>query len=253
MKFLEPMWIAICTYSVLPAPIFDWNKENMRYSLCFFPVVGVVIGIAMYLWYLLACALNASGVIFAAIAAIIPILITGGIHMDGYMDTVDALSSHQSRERKLEILKDSHCGAFAVIYCCVYFVAVVGFLWELYSRGVVPAICIGYVISRACSGWCAVTMKNARGSGMLAAFTEPAEGKKAKIALLGVGILAMAAECALFFPVGIGTGAFAILTVIWYRRKTMKEFGGVTGDTSGFFLQVCELMMLLGTWIGSYL
>ena len=49
-------------------------------------------------------------------AAALPLLVTGGIHADGFCDTVDALSSHAEREKMLEILKDSHCGAFAVIF-----------------------------------------------------------------------------------------------------------------------------------------
>ena len=55
-----------------------------------------------------------------------PVAVTGGIHLDGYADTSDALSSYGDREKKLEILKDSHCGAFAVIRLCSYFVAYFG-------------------------------------------------------------------------------------------------------------------------------
>ncbi len=55
--------------------------------------------------------------------ALIPVWITGGIHLDGYADTCDALSSYGDREKKLEILKDPHCGAFAVIRLCSYFLA----------------------------------------------------------------------------------------------------------------------------------
>ena len=56
-------------------------------------------------------------------AVLIPVLVTGGIHLDGLLDTADALSSWQTRERRLEILKDSHAGAFAIIVCCGYFLA----------------------------------------------------------------------------------------------------------------------------------
>ena len=59
----------------------------------------------------------------AAGFALIPVWITGGIHLDGYADTCDALSSYGDREKKLEILKDPHCGAFAVIRLCSYFLA----------------------------------------------------------------------------------------------------------------------------------
>ena len=253
MRYLEPMWIAVSTYSVLPAPVFPWNQDNMRYSICFFPVVGVVIGALMGGWYALATCLQMSAVLFSAAAVALPILISGGIHMDGFLDTVDALSSHQSRERKLEILKDSHCGAFAVIYCCVYVLAGFGFFYEVYGRGEVYSLCLGFVISRCLSGLCAVTMKNARGSGMLASFTQSADRKKAAW-ILGAGAAVFAGlEVFLFGAAGACVIAAAALTVVWYRRLANKEFGGATGDTSGFFLQMCELTILVGAWIGSML
>ena len=52
-----------------------------------------------------------------------------GIHLDGYADTIDAISSYGDREKKLQILKDPHTGAFAVIGLCVYFTAVLA-LWS---------------------------------------------------------------------------------------------------------------------------
>ena len=51
----------------------------------------------------------------AVILTVIPVFVTGGIHVDGLLDTSDALSSWQERTRRLEILKDSHAGAFAII------------------------------------------------------------------------------------------------------------------------------------------
>lgn len=253
MKALEPVWIALCTYSVLPVPVLDWNEDNMRYSICWFPLVGVAVALLSWLWLWLAGALDVSASFFAAIAVVIPILITGGIHMDGFMDTVDAISSHKSREQKLEILKDSHCGAFAVIYCGVYFLLSYGVTREVYFRGAFAAIPVGYVISRGLSGFCALTLKNARGSGMLAAFTQPVQGKIARIVLGFTSAAAMLLEILLFRLTGACVVLSAVGTVLWYRKKTLREFGGVTGDTSGFFLQMCELMMLFGAWIGSFL
>ena len=60
------------------------------------------------------------------VLVIVPVVITGGIHVDGLLDTSDALSSWRDREKRLEILKDSHAGAFAVITACVYFMAFYG-------------------------------------------------------------------------------------------------------------------------------
>ena len=133
MFLFESFLVALSTYSIIPVPQFEWNEKNMKYSICFFPAVGVLCGVLLYLWDQCCQKLGIESFFFALIATVIPVLITGGIHLDGYMDTVDALSSHQSQERKLEILKDPHCGAFSVIYCIVYFLLNVGFLSELYQ------------------------------------------------------------------------------------------------------------------------
>ena len=120
-NILESMIITFSMYSKIPMPNIDWKKENMKYAMCFFPLVGLVIGIIMAAWMYLAKFLAIGSILFAGIATIIPVIITGGIHIDGFCDTVDARSSHQSREKKLEILKDPHIGAFALIYCVVNF------------------------------------------------------------------------------------------------------------------------------------
>lgn len=225
----------------------------MRYALYFLPVVGAICGGVLAVWYGLCRVLACSAALFAAGSACIPLLVTGGIHMDGYMDTVDALASHQSRERKLEIMKDPSCGAFAVIYCGAYLLLNVGFAYELYRDGAALLLCPVYVLSRALSAWNAVTMPSARRSGMLNAYTQHAEkrGGAAVMLLVAVGVglgMIWAAPAA-----GV-CGVLAACAALWgYRRMAMREFGGVTGDTAGFFLQSCELCCLLGLWLGGKL
>ena len=119
MIVLQTMAVAFAMFSALPVPQFTWNSKNMRYALCAFPLIGGVIGA---LWSFCG-ALPLPDMIRAGGFCLIPVLVTGGIHLDGYADTSDALSSYGDREKKLEILKDPHCGAFAVIRLCTYFLA----------------------------------------------------------------------------------------------------------------------------------
>ena len=112
--------IAFATWSRLPTPRADWDERSLRYAVCFFPLIGVVIGALEYGWLLLAGLLGCPAVLRGAVAAALPLLVTGGIHADGFCDTVDALSSHADREKMLAILKDSHCGAFAVIFFALW-------------------------------------------------------------------------------------------------------------------------------------
>ena len=253
MILFESLLVALSTYSVVPVPQFEWNDRNMKYAICFFPTVGILCGLALWGWSALADLLGISGFFFAMVATCLPLLITGGIHMDGYMDTVDALASHQSRERKLEILKDPNCGAFAVIYCGAYLLIYAGLAYELFEARYISVFCPMFIISRSLSALCAVNMPNARKFGMLCAYTKNTERQVATISLIII-LLISGIITVLISPVVGGVAVlFAILSVLVYRTMAMKQFGGVTGDTSGFFLQICELACLFGAWIGVHL
>ena len=251
MTFIKALLIAVSTYSALPVPQFEWSGRSMRYSVCFFPAVGLLCGAVLWGWSLLCAAVGAGALVFASVAVCLPLLISGGIHMDGYMDTVDALSARTDRARRLEILKDPHCGAFAVIYCGIYLLLSLGLFAELYRLGRVAAYCPIYVFSRALSAFCALRLPNARGSGMLHAYTEKA-AKGVSYAALAVTAVCAAAACVLISPsCGAAAAAAALLVLPLYRRLALRSFGGVTGDTAGFFLQLCELAALLGAWLGA--
>lgn len=242
--------MALSTYSAIPMPQFEWNRDNMKYAICFFPAVGILCGGALAVWCWAGSALGFSGVLFAAFAVILPLLVTGGIHMDGFMDTMDALSSHLSRERKLEILKDPHCGAFAVIWCGAYLLGSFAVFCELWGMGLVYVCCPAFVLSRALSAFCAVTMPNAKKTGMLCAFTKDAEKNKAAVSMMLLALLA-AAGMVLISPVSGALGvALGVAAMLRYQAVAKKEFGGATGDTAGFLLQVCELSAFAGILIG---
>lgn len=239
MKLLHSMAVAFSMYSRLPVPAVPWTAENMAWSLCCFPAVGLVIAVLFLAWCALCQWLELGQMVFAAGALLLPILITGGIHLDGFCDTCDALGSHQERRRKLEIMKDPHAGAFAVIGCVCYLIAVFA-LWcrvepeggDRWALALIP------VLSRLLSAYGAVTLPNARGSGLLAAFTEAAHLRQCRRILL-----VMCFFC--FWVVGVaGHGMAAVVTAVllffWYRHMALREFGGITGDLSGWFLQICE-------------
>lgn len=117
MHVIRSLCIAFSTYSRIPVPQVAWTDENRKYSMCFFPLIGAVIGLLLWGWLALCDVLGFGALLRGAVGALLPILVTGGIHMDGFMDTSDALASWQPPEKRLEILKDSHVGAFAVLGC----------------------------------------------------------------------------------------------------------------------------------------
>lgn len=154
--WIDSLWIALSTYSVIPVPQHRWGEQASRCAICFFPVVGLFCGAAQGLWLLFCETFSAGELLYAAVAAVVPLLITGGIHMDGYMDTVDALASWQPRERRLEIMKDSHCGSFAVLYCGGYLLVSAGLFAELYSP---QNWCCRFWVAMCCPGHCRASVR----------------------------------------------------------------------------------------------
>lgn len=253
MKLFSSIWLTISTYSILPTPRIEWRGENMRGAICFLPLVGIFIGGALMLWQWLCIALKAEAALFAAVAAVLPLLLSGGIHMDGFMDTMDALGSRQSRERKLEIMKDPHTGAFAVMCCAAYLLLSFGLYWALYHRAAWWPVALGFILSRALCGLSALTLPNARNGGMLFEFTVQAKTRAAVVIMCALFLLCSAAMMMLNLWPGL-SGTALTAAVFWrYRRMAIKQFGGVTGDTCGFFIQLCELCLLFGVWLGGCL
>ena len=246
--------IAFAMYSRIPMPRIEWESRSMRYALCFFPLVGAVNGISLYLWLLFCAHFGISQVPAATVAVVLPVAVTGGIHLDGFCDTVDALASHQPASRKLEILKDPHIGAFALIGCCVYFLLQFG-AWAQYRFRPETAwiIALGFVLSRSMSGFSVVTFRCAKTSGLAAGFSNAAQKNVVRAAMAGYAFVSAAAMLYLVPLTGGAAVLGAAVVFIWYRRLSMKEFGGITGDLAGWSLQVCELVMLfavvvMGEW-----
>ena len=242
---LKSLAIAFQMYSHIPVPSFEWDERSRRYALCFFPLVGAVIGGIELLWFYLAALLDAPVLIGTAVATSIPFLITGGIHMDGFSDTVDALSSQADMERKLEILKDPNAGAFAIIltslYLLLYFAG-----WSAVSSWIMlDAVCIGFVLSRSLSGLAAVTFKGARKNGMLQSMADAAAKKTTKIFMLVYIALCAAALILLCGWLGLLVICVNELVFLYYRITAYKKFGGITGDLAGWFLQLSELTTIL--------
>lgn len=232
-------------YSRIPMPKIEWNEKNRRYSLCFFPVIGAVIGVLTVLWQMLCEEVCFGSFMFGAVVMLINILVTGGIHLDGFCDTCDARASWGDKEKKLSILKDSHIGAFAAIKLGVYLIVYTAALSELSAFEGALFISFGYVLSRAISGLTAMTFKAAKKDGTLQSFTEPAHKKISVCVLSAFAVISCAAMMCIDLTTGAAVTAAVLLTVIYYHHISYKEFGGITGDLAGWFLQMCELVIAL--------
>lgn len=249
MHILKSMIIAFSMYSKIPMPQFEWKEEDMKYVLCFFPWVGAVIGLCLWAWRLFCDKFTVGNLCYTMIGIAIPLLLTGGFHVDGFMDTMDALHSYQPKERKLEILKDSHIGAFAVIMLAVYGMIYAGAFSEIQNKRLLQIVCAGFMLARVLSGISVVSFPSAKKEGMLYLFKDSAQTYMVKVSLYLQGVLCIGFMLWRSFLAGSVVVAAAFAAFGYYYRRTKKELGGITGDTAGYFVLLCEgsMMLITGT------
>lgn len=239
---LETIIVAFSMFSALPMPQVEWREGNMRYALCAFPLVGAVIGLLCAGWVRLCGWLSLPELLRGAGLCLIPVLLTGGIHLDGYADTCDALASHAGPQRRQEIMKDPHMGAFAAIRLCGYFVASWA-LWTTLPEYDAVAVSLSYCLSRTLSGLAVTRFPLARNTGLAHTFATAADRKRAGT-VLGLMAAALCVGLCCCGPHGTLMAAAALCVMGYYRHMAVKEFGGLSGDLAGWFLQMAELWML---------
>lgn len=215
-------------------------KEYSRGIVCF-PLVGLVMGLltALVWWTVMphVCAL------VAAIAVVIAhIMLTGGLHLDGLADSCDGLFSVRSRERILEIMRDSRIGTNGALALIVAVVLRTALIYQMSADGL-PVLALLIVTPVVGRGMMAVMMYRqayARESGMGNLFIgKISEGR------FGVTLLLMTA---LVLFIGGLSSLFALLVtllfVFGFRRFVASRIGGQTGDTLGAACELSELVFL---------
>lgn len=215
-------------------------KDYSRGIVCF-PLVGLVMGLltALVWWTVMPHV----GALVAAIAVVIAhIMLTGGLHLDGLADSCDGLFSVRSRERILEIMRDSRIGTNGALALIVVVVLRTALIYQMSADGL-PVLALLIVTPVVGRGMMAVMMYRqvyARESGMGNLFIgKISEGR------FGVTLLLMAA---LVLFIGGLSSLFALLVtllfVFGFRRFVASRIGGQTGDTLGAACELSELVFL---------
>lgn len=247
MTALRSIVMAFSMFSHIPMPRIEWDDKSMRYMLAAFPLVGVVIALLLWGWLALCDAVGFGALMRAAGIVVIPIVVTGGFHLDGLADTADALASHAEPQRKREILKDSHLGAFAAIWLGVYLVAYVAFASELLPGATTTlGVCLAPVLSRTMSGIVSSVFPSKASQGLLHTFRD-ASKKRGTLVVLAVFAAACLAYAFVLLPWQVAVAiivAVAVCTIYLYVMS-QRQFEGITGDLSGCYLQLVELAVVI--------
>ncbi|GGJ59890.1 adenosylcobinamide-GDP ribazoletransferase [Anoxybacillus voinovskiensis] len=225
-----------------------WEAKTARWSVRMFPVVGLVVGSVQALVYWLFLQTSVSPLFLALFLLFLAIFLSGGLHADGWMDVSDAFFSYRDKERRLEIMKDSRVGAFAVLSLVFLLSFRFVFLYETIGH-VAPLIFI--VIPFFSRSFMALLLsygKLAKPNGMAAAFRKHVTKSETRfiLLLLSIGTIVVGAT----YPVE--TAALTLGAIFSWRSAQSfydRQFGGITGDMLGAFVEGTEGWLWFLVWL----
>ncbi len=264
MKYIQAFFMSLGMFSSIPCPYRPWNEKARHMMLVFLPPVGLVIGFIWYGIYLLTDWINIPLQLQTAALMLYPYLITGFIHLDGFMDTSDALLSGRPLEEKLRILKDPHTGAFAVISVGVLFIicfaAMLSVMEQVHFKQALDiangnpmlALILIPVITRCCSAAAVLAGKPLAHS----QYHEEAEAKKPMAAVAAVSLMGLAA---ILTALAIGIGFYgkeadwsvtlalagAVAGYLAAMLGAVRQLKGVSGDLAGYALTIGEALAVV--------
>ena len=238
--------MSLSMFCAIPLPFHLWDDACMKLMLPCFPLIGILIGAMLWGVAQLLVMSSVNIMISAAILTVFPYLITGFLHLDGYMDTSDAFLSRRSLEEKLRILKDPHTGAFAVITLAVLFVLqFAGFYTIVENEKNLLLLITIPVISRCCSALSLLCLKSMPQSQYANMFKQNT-GLSHKIFIIITALLTLGAAYLFGGLFGLVIVFITIISFIGAMFYVYKEFKGISGDLSGFAIVVSELCGIFG-------
>ncbi len=239
MKLLYAFIMSFSTFCAIPCPIFVWDEKLRPMMTAVLPLVGLVIGC---FWALLAAVFDyfeLPRMLVAAVLTAAPWVLSGYIHLDGFMDTCDAVLSRRDLKERQRILKDPLTGAFAVISLVIITILSFGAFYEADLSNYI-ALALVPVITRSCSSIAVQTLK------MIGHSKYADLEKKTFCIAFPAVILGLAIAVSAFN--GIGAFICAISALIGWSIacfRGYKQLAGMSGDISGYSITVGEIFAVL--------
>jgi len=235
---------AFRTLTILPIPGKD--TEHFSRSLCFFPLVGALLG---FVFLLLVHGAGAIGLkhpfVLALLTMAVVTWLTGGLHIDGLGDVADAFGGGRSKEHILQLLKDPAMGSFGV--CAIVFdILIKAGCWQFFlERGNPWFIFWSFVFSRAMQGLAIAFIPNARAESIAAPFGQG--GRFAKISVvLAFLVTGLAAAWLLSPRAALVCAVCSLGATLIFVFYCWRKLQGVTGDGVGATNEIAEISALLG-------
>ncbi|WP_296270526.1 adenosylcobinamide-GDP ribazoletransferase [Pseudomonas sp. UBA6323] len=215
------------------------TPEQVGRSLLWYPAVGLLLGLLLWLAHLLLG--QTSALLQAAIILALWVGLSGGLHLDGLADTADAwVGGFGDRERTLTIMKDPRSGPIAVVVLVLLLLLKFAALLTLLQAGKGACLILLPWLGRSLLPLLLATTPYVRAGGLGQALVDHLPRQQLPWALGGhlLGML-------LFGWPALLALATASLLFVWLRRALLRRLGGTTGDTAGALVELAECGALL--------
>ncbi|MDR1367350.1 MAG: adenosylcobinamide-GDP ribazoletransferase [Candidatus Accumulibacter sp.] len=233
---------AIRFFTCLPVPArIGHGAEGLERAMRYFPVIGLIIGALSAIFFSALSSFWPKSLALLASMALTALL-TGGFHEDGWGDMVDGFGSAWTKEKTLEIMKDSRLGSFGVLALTLMLAARFFIVYDLPISRIPSAMIAGPAFSRLCAVLVQHSMTYTRLDGKARLLSVP-------VGWNGLVFAAMAAFLPLFllfFRPAFLAVVFALMAVFWLTRLFKRRIGGYTGDCLGAVQQFSEAAFYLG-------
>lgn len=236
-KYMTAYAMTQSMFCSLPFPCKTWDEKCRPYMLLCLPIIGLEIGA---LWAAASVILRHFKVpvmIYGLVMCALPYLLTGFMHLDGYMDVVDAVCSWRDLERRREILKDSHVGSFAVVWCVCLILAGFAVFSSMSADTPYGIFLLIPVVSRCCSAMAIMSLKTMNTS-QYAGSVSYSKGNKTAVTLMLILCLCVGAAVWGKYCLALLGGLAGYGVAL---RKSYKSLQGMNGDISGFCICISEL------------
>ena len=221
----------------------SWFPDDFARSVPFFPLVGGIMGALMWGAARLGAQAGFSGNVMGVFLVLAELFFIGTLMYDGFMDTSDGVFSGRTRERKLEIMQDSHVGANAVIGAVILILAKVT-LWGSFHPDVLgPLLAAMYIVTRTLLVVYILLFPNARPGGLGEMFKTGGSPAYLILAVLFAAVLLF-----LLGPVWCRLAVFSCIPCLALAFYLKWNLGGLTGDTFGFLTECGDVIVLFSAY-----
>jgi adenosylcobinamide-GDP ribazoletransferase len=238
---MKAFMAALRFLTVAPIP-GNWGtaEEDLARSVPWFPVVGLLIGglAALVAWGL---APVAPPMVTAVLLIAVLLACSGCLHLDGLADTADGVLSSRSRERMLEIMKDSHTGAMGAMALVMVLLAKFAALASLPPPLLWPAVLLMPLAGRSMIVVHMALLPYAREDGLGAVFYR----QRPRLAAIWAAVALEAVAWGVLGLRGLATWGICLAVTLLLALYLKRKIGGVTGDTFGALCEIMEVVPAL--------